>query len=134
MNIKGAGSKHNVTDGILSTIPKNHKSRIKTPNNMRHPWLDAHPNRLLVEVEFSTVDSLALHIDITNRACVRATLVLVTRLNDIHSCSSRALGGNFILLDIGSASGEKEGVGGVSARLGALRADRKRAICPSFTS
>jgi hypothetical protein len=94
---------------------------------------DAHPSRLLVEVEFSAIDSLALNIDITNGACVRATLVLVTRLNSINSCSSRTVSSDFILLDIGSTSGEKEGVGGVSARLGFVGADRKCAICPNFS-
>lgn len=92
---------------------------------------DAHPNQLLVEVELSTVDSLALGIDIANRACVGATLILVTGLNGGYSCSSRALSGDFILLDIESTSGEKEGVGSVSARLRALGADRECAVGPN---
>lgn len=87
-------------------------------------------DQLLVEVEFTTVDSLALGINITNSARVRATLVLVTRLNEGHGCSSRTLNGDFILLEVVSTCGEKEGVGRVGARLRALGADRKFAVIP----
>lgn len=88
-------------------------------------------NQLQVEVEFSTVDSLALSVNIANRTRVRATLVLVTRLNEGHSCSSRALDGDFILLNVESTCGEKEGVCRVNARLGALGTDRKCAVTPN---
>lgn len=85
---------------------------------------------MFTEVEFTTVSDPALLVNISDGACVRATLVLGPGCDGGNSGASGAFNDDFVALDIFSTIREPEVIFRINASLRALGASRVGAVVP----